>query len=521
MSALESGASRPGEPEHGRAPVTGGRPRRSLFWWIAGALLLTALLGTLAQAFLAVSVLRPLEARDQRARAELYVSRFDVELPAMPTPRTPEGVAAAMARVRVETGIRFVTLLYRDGTGLVVSDPPERAAAVVEALGGSSDRPRPAPPPPSDGRGPRRYEVLARRTLSAPGAPAAEIAVLRTLRPRNVGLGDIGTRALMLSLPIALLVSLAAGVLLVRLLVRRLHALEALAARVAEGDLSVRVQDRSGDEIGRLAEALNRMTERLAEARDRLGAQDRQRRQLFADITHELATPLTSIRGFTETLLDPTVNVSAEERTEYLGHTLAEARRLDRLVRDLFDLARLEAGVSPLEIESLDWVALCRNTLERFTPRFREAGLALEWTPSEAEAWVAADGHRLEEILENLLANELRYVPTGGRVSLAVRRAEGGRFRLTIADDGPGLPADELPHLFERFYRSASARGMSSRDGVGGSGLGLAIVREIVHRHGGAVRARANAPRGLVIEVELPERQAASRAATAEARGTA
>jgi signal transduction histidine kinase len=248
------------------------------------------------------------------------------------------------------------------------------------------------------------------------------------------------------------------------------------------------------------------MTERLAEARGQLEATDRQRRQLFADITHELVTPLTSIRGYAETLLDPRVHVSEEERTRYVRGVLEESRRQGRLIRDLFELARLEAGAAPLEKERLDWVALCRNTIERFERRFRDVGLGLYWRGSLAEAWIEADGHRMEEVLENLLANALRYVPAGGTVELSIERAGGreDRFRLTASDDGPGVSAAELPLVFERFYRGAGAREVGGSHDDRGSGLGLAIVREIVERHGGTVGAEARAPRGLTIAIELP-----------------
>jgi signal transduction histidine kinase len=312
--------------------------------------------------------------------------------------------------------------------------------------------------------------------------------------------------ALLLYLPIAALLSGALGLLLVRLLARRLRALEALAGRVAAGDLSARVADPHGDEIGRVAAQLDRMTERLAAARDQLQASERQRRQLFADITHELATPLTSIRGATETLLNPQVAMSDDERTRYMRGVLEESHRLDRLIRDLFELARLEAGATPLDRERLDWAALCRNTIERFAPRYAAAGLRLEWTASRGEAWIEADGLRLEQVLDNLLVNALRYVPARGRVTVALEgpSTPPRRWRMVVSDDGAGIPAEELPHVFERFYRGASARGPQGARENGGSGLGLAIVREIVERHGGAVRARPATPHGLAIEVELP-----------------
>src|SRR5206468_3128910 len=169
-----------------------------------------------------------------------------------------------------------------------------------------------------------------------------------------------------------------------------------------------------------------------------------------------------------------------EERTQYVRGLLDESRRMDLLIRDLFELARLEAG-APLSRVRLDWAALCRNTIERFDPRFRRAGLSLSWNQSAHEAWIEADGHRMEQVLENLLVNALRYVPEGGAVQVELSPESGERFGLTVRDNGPGIPAEELPLVFKRFYRGAGSSGGTVTD-QGGSGLGLAIVREIVER---------------------------------------
>jgi len=234
------------------------------------------------------------------------------------------------------------------------------------------------------------------------------------------------------------------------------------------------------------------MTEGLAAARATVEATDVQRRQLFADITHELATPLTTIRGSIETLLDPAVSLTDEERRTYLEDVVGESKRLDLLVQDLMELARLESHAQALKPVRLDWAALCRNTARRLEPRFRAAGLSLRWEGPESESWIVADGRRMEQVVENLLVNALRYVPSGGTVSLSV---SGGR--LTVRDDGPGIAADALPHLFDRFYRARAARD------DGGSGLGLAIVKEIVTQHGGRVWAERGPAGGATFEVEL------------------
>jgi signal transduction histidine kinase len=478
--------------------VTPARRGRSLFWTIAGLFLLTVALGTLLQALVADEVLRPLEARDARARAEIVASGLAADLAAAPAAATGEDLDSLLARRRPELGAHPGWILYRAADGTILGAAPARARFFEHP---PAEGPAPGPPPerPRAHGPPGRTEMLARRAVVRGSTLLGEVQIMRPARPPG-GPGFLATRTAILFLPIAMLASVVAGLIILRLLVRRLRALETLAARVTEGDLSVRIADTSGDEIGRLAERLDRMTERLAEARAQLEATERQRRQLFADITHELATPLTSIRGYAETMLDAHVQVSQQERTGYLRSVLEESRRLDRLIRDLFELARLEAGAAPLEKERLDWVALSRNTIGRFEPRFRDAGLALLWRGSLPQAWIEADGRRMEEVLENLLTNALRYVPAGGTVELSIERVGGiaNRFRLTASDDGPGVPAEELSLVFERFYRGAGVRSSS------GSGLGLAIVREIVHRHGGEVRAGRREPQGTTFVVEIP-----------------
>ncbi len=305
------------------------------------------------------------------------------------------------------------------------------------------------------------------------------------------------TRRALLFLPVALILSAIAGTLLFRHLLKRLRKLEALAARVADGDLDARVEETGSDEIGRLGLQLNAMTGSLAAARRQVEAAETQRRRLLADISHELGTPLTSIRGYAETLLDPAVPVSEEERRAFLANVLGEAERMNLLVRDLLDLARLESGAGKAVMERLDWSALCRNTIDRLRARFIAADITIEWAGPDTPAWIHADGRRMEQVLDNLLGNALRYVPAGGTVTLSLA-AGTDLHRLKVADDGPGIPDSDRPHVFDRFYRADPARA------EGGTGLGLAIVREIVTGHGGRIAVAAASPRGSVFEVELP-----------------
>jgi signal transduction histidine kinase len=352
--------------------------------------------------------------------------------------------------------------------------------------------------------GPLRFEILCRDTIPGAGpgitAPRGEVVAILVLGPGQAR-SPFDRRHLLFFLPLAVVVAGAAGLLLFRAQVTRLRALEGLATRVASGDLAVRVGDDSPDEIGRLGRQLDRMTEAMAADAGRLERADQERRRLLADISHELATPLTSIRGFAETLLNPDVSVNDAERADYLKRMLAESEKLDLLIRDLLDLARMEGGSAPLERTRLDWASLCRNTVDRFDPRFRAEGLTLRWTGPLEEAPVLGDGRRLEQLLDNLLENARRYVPRGGTVEVSLDRADAGvpdRFRLTVRDDGPGFAPSDLPHVFERFRR-----GQASRD-LPGSGLGLAIVAEIAQLHGGEVRAAHREPHGAILTVEIP-----------------
>ena len=484
-----------------------GPKKRSLVWTVAVVFFLTAALGTLLQWIVATTVLQPLEAREARSRAEVVAVNTASDLANAGDLSPGADLDSLLARRRGAMGGRPDWIAFRRSDGIVISDPPSRSGNIARVLAAPATVTGIVEIQSRSGRtrGPVRFEILARRHVRRGAEVLGEVFVLRPLRPPG-GSWTFGSPTSLLFLPVSLIASAISGLIIVRLLSRRLRSIEKFAGRVAEGDLSARIGDTSGDEIGRIATRLDRMTERLAEARVEIQENEQQRRRLFADITHELATPLTAIRGTAETMLNPEVRLSESERTSYVRGMLEEARRLDRLTRDLFDLARLEAGASPLQLEPLDWVALCRNTSERFLPRFRAAGLTLSWGPSADQALIVADGHRLEQVLENLLVNALRYVPEGGSVVLALVTAEGAarRFRLSVTDDGPGIAPADLPHAFERFYRAPGVREHAGSNDDNGSGLGLAIVREIVDNHGGAVRAEKREPHGLSIVVELP-----------------
>jgi len=326
----------------------------SLFWTFAGAFLIVLVTATLLQGFVIVRVMNPLVEHWRDNRAELLVREAARQIEAG---GSPDRDAVMRVLAGLPTDDLSLRLFFVDDGGDVfgASPLPRRAAFRLRrdldrasGGGGNEETPPPGGPgpgfpgrpeagsPPGGGEPPpkgTRPVILAHFPVHLGESGGTVIA----WGPRRVHRLPPGPREgrrwpVLLFLPIAMLLAGAAGLVLFRLLTRRIRRLERLASRVAEGDLEARVDDDGADELGRLAAGLNAMTEGLATAREKLETGDRQRRRLMADISHELGTPLTSIRGYAETLLDPEVPVSSEERKQYLRQILDESRRMDLLI---------------------------------------------------------------------------------------------------------------------------------------------------------------------------------------------
>ena len=284
---------------------------------------------------------------------------------------------------------------------------------------------------------------------------------------------------------------------------RRLRDLEKVAQAIGEGDLSARAPETGGDEVTALARAFNQMAGDL-EARTRaMELSDRTRRQLLADVSHELKTPLAAIRGYAETLAMPEVRLDEGTRRRYLEIVGDETVKLERIVGDLLDLARLESGGLTLTCGAVQVSQLFRRVADRHERDMLEKQVTLETSaaPGLEEIW--CDPARLEQALQNLVANALRHTPEGGQITLVAERAGEG-VCLIVRDTGPGVPEEHLPRIFDRFYKTDASR--TDPYWKSGSGLGLSIVKAIVERHGGTVSA-ANVPAGgAEFTITLPPR---------------
>ncbi len=274
--------------------------------------------------------------------------------------------------------------------------------------------------------------------------------------------------------------------------------IQAGAARLAEGDLETRVAVGTRDELADLATDLNTMAARLAAVARRERQMEQSRRELIAAVSHDLRTPLAAIRATVEAILD---GVVTDEETvgRYLRTMHAGTKELSRLIDDLFELSRIEAGALTLAPEPASVADLVSEALGRMAPQAAARGVTLGGHAAPDLPLISLDARQIGRVLTNLIDNALRHTPAGGRVMVAASRA-GGAVRVEIADSGEGIAAADLPHVFDRFYRGDKSR---SRDG-GGAGLGLAISKGIVEAHGGAIWAEPVEPHGTRVAFTLP-----------------
>jgi two-component system OmpR family sensor kinase/two-component system sensor histidine kinase BaeS len=257
------------------------------------------------------------------------------------------------------------------------------------------------------------------------------------------------------------------------------------ADRVASGDHAVRVEERGSREMRRLARSFNAMTEHLR-------ASEEQRRNLLADLAHELRTPLSVIQGNAEGMLD---GLYPPDR-DHLEPLLEEIRVMSRLLDDLQTLSTAEAGVLRLYRQSVEPDQLVEDAAAVYRPQAEAADVTLEVRAAERLPPVDVDPVRIGEVLANLLSNALRATPRGGSVTVSAEPAEGGRrVAFTVEDTGDGIPDAVLPHVFERFVKSARS---------GGAGLGLAIAKSLVEAHGGEITATSHPGKGTRMRFVVP-----------------
>ncbi len=391
-----------------------------------------------------------------------------------------------------ETG---VIVLLVDAQGNVIQD-----AASDERLANAHFE---VPPPPP--RGPD-FKQLQEHKLEVDGRTLLYVIVPT---PKVVRVQQSGVAAIVVALPetsardvfrdlaprllfagaIGLAVALIAALVLWAWIYRPLGRITKGVRAVAGGDYRQRVPVSGPSEIREVAQDVNAMA-------DSVQVSQRALREFLANVSHELKTPLTSIRGFSQALLDGTLD-TPEERERAARVIDIESRRLLHLVGELLDLSRIESGQQAMQVADVPAAELLAHVRDVFSIRAEEDDVDLR-IDDAGDAVVRADFDRIEQVLGNLLDNAFRHTPADGRIETGTRPARAGFVEFYVTDSGSGIAPDELPHVFDRFYRS------SGETSGTGAGLGLAISREIVRAHGGEIRAESGAAGGTTFSFTLP-----------------
>jgi signal transduction histidine kinase len=393
--------------------------------------------------------------------------------------------------------IDALTLARLAATGRLDTVPPETMVVTLEADGTTEVSGTDLGDVPRLQVDAARWGVIGANVFaSVPTADGGSVTVLTRSPSRGLFgrlsattgfLQSVWWQFLLVGL-VAATVSLFVARLIARGMTQPLRDMAAAARRMETGDYSVRVQTRSRDEVGQLAAAFNRMSAELMTL-------EQSRRDLVANVSHELKTPITAIRAHLENILDGVE--STEPAT--LALMLGQVERLGRLVDQLLELSKLESGEVALQPETLALHPLVDQL-------FSEIGVAIPGrelqldneVPHDLPA-VLADPERVHQVLFNLVDNAVRFTPDGGEITVAAHRHDGA-VEVSVADNGVGIPREHLPRLFERFYRADPSRAR----GDGGTGIGLAIARSVVEAHGGHIKAHSEPGIGSVFTFDLP-----------------
>jgi len=312
----------------------------------------------------------------------------------------------------------------------------------------------------------------------------------------------------LLVLLVALTAALIGGLVVFALQTRRLRLLGNVirnyASKYRTDDMPIRfpVTGKTRDEIDELGQQFNSMSETINKQIHELKRMDGMRREMVANVSHDLRTPLTTMRGYLETLLLKNDALSADEKKQYLETALSHSQHLGKLVEELFELARLDSCESVVYSEPFSMCELVQDVTQSYLLRAQQKSIQLDVILNPAAPLVYGDIAMLQRVLENLLENGLRHTPAGGRISVSVN-LDSAYVVVQITDTGCGIPAEDLPRIFERFYQQDI-----NRTGSNNAGLGLAIVQRILELHGSVIKVRSEINRGTTFSFQMTTKPA-------------
>lgn len=339
----------------------------------------------------------------------------------------------------------------------------------------------------------RAMNGLFAHAIDRGGARRGVLVYISTVQEIYENLHAIQLKILLWMFVVAALV-LIVSMYVMRTITRPIGELSEGIRKMTGGDLSARVEVQGKTEFSELARAFNSMSEKIE-------ALDKTRSQFVSNASHELKTPLSTMKILIETLVyqDP---MDPAMTKDFLGDVNREIDRLNRIVSDLLTLVNIDSGGTRLNLAELDLNALMREQVKRLLPLARENGIEINLEMKD-EISIMGDGLKLQQVIYNVIDNAIKYTPRGGEVETSLSR-NGRRALIRISDTGIGIPAEDLPHIFDRFYRVDKARSRAT----GGTGLGLSIVKQIVQQHGGTITATSAEGKGTSFVIDLPIQQA-------------
>lgn len=325
---------------------------------------------------------------------------------------------------------------------------------------------------------------------------------------KNISGSYVGRISAIAFLVIALFAAVV-GILAFHLLTRRLKRLNAEVERVAAAEFEVLpnidAKAQGGDEIDKLTGAFSAMSQQIQRQISQLRENDRLRRELVSNISHDLRTPLAAMQGYIETLIIRSDGMSSEERDQYLTIARKHAVRLGQLIGDLFELSKLDSANVVPTLETFSLSELVQDVAQEFTLDAQHKGIELDIQLSPDRTNTVGDIGLIQRVLENLVRNAVQFTPAGGAVTVTLDKRPQS-VTVAVADNGPGIPDEHLPHIFDRFYRSVDGQEAAANS----SGLGLAIVKRILDLHQSRITVESNVDHGTRFEFELPLSQAAA-----------
>jgi signal transduction histidine kinase len=305
--------------------------------------------------------------------------------------------------------------------------------------------------------------------------------------------------ALMRGLLLSLIFVGIIGLILFAFLTRRIQNVSRSVKEFERGRYDQRISVTSQDEIGDLANAFNHMADTITANMENLKQTDNLRRELVANVSHDLRSPLASIQGYIETILMKREILPPEELQSYLETILADATQLNRLVEELFELSKLDAKQIDPYLETFSLTELLQDVSMKYKSRAERLNVRLSAKLPKQLYFVNADIGMIERVLSNLVENALKFTPAQGTVRLSIHR-DDGQLKVRISDTGKGIPPEDIPHIFDRFYRGDGSRSNAPRS----SGLGLAISQKIMELHHSSIRVNSELEKGSTFEFELP-----------------